>query len=236
MKIFELKVSLIFLAAGMVGLYVLSSHSSLKSSKSVKLIPPPSYFKDFNFGFADLLGASLWIRYLQDSDYCEVDSERSYNPKKDLAEILSTNVPESRCHLGWSYQIIDLITELAPKFSYPHKFGALNLNVVVDDREGARRIYEKGMGRFPSDFSLYMGAAYLYLFEIQDPKRAAELLHKAYLHGGSPYLARLAARVYSKAGKRELGISVLEDYLENNPSGENADKARERLEELRAEK
>lgn len=220
---------------GIIGVFSLSDVSSKTEFENSNPVPIPRFLKTVTLGYNNAVASAYWLKLLQVEDPCISKGKASYNSGKGLDMALAEKMAPSRCHLSWTYDAVDLVTELSPHFMYAHQFGSIYLNIVIDDREGSRRIYERAVQRFPSQFRIFLGAAYLYLFEIQDPKRAAELLHQSYINGGPPWLARLAARVYSKSGQRELGISVLREFIEDNNSGEHADKAKERLEELLAE-
>ncbi len=132
--------------------------------------------------------------------------------------------------------MLSTITDLAPRFKVPYKAGAIGLSVGVDDREGARIIFEKAIKQFPEDWTISYAASYHYLFEIQDPVRAADLLMQASRYGGPPWLPALASKLYSASGRQELGRSVIEEYLKTNPEGEGATRARKRLHELNSER
>ena len=62
-----------------------------------------------------------------------------------IEEILDAEIVEARCNEGWVYHMLDRITDFSPKFLYAYVHGGLLLSVLVDDREGARQIFEKGL-------------------------------------------------------------------------------------------
>src|SRR5207237_10277851 len=102
-------------------------------------------------------------------------------------------------------------------------------------RDGAKLIYDKALVRFPDDWNLSYQAAYHYLFEMQDSRKAADLLVKASESPRAPFFLRgLAARLYALDGQALMGISVLREYLDRNPVGDGAKHARKRLRELEA--
>ena len=126
--------------------------------------------------------------------------------------------------------MLDRITELSPDFQGAYQLGALFLSVVVDDRRGAQLLFEKGLRRFPENGSLAYQAAYHYLYELQDPHRAAQLLEMAGRSGVTPpWVFSLAARLYSKSGQVELGIQVLEEALRKDLQGFGKERVQKRL-------
>lgn len=189
-----------------------------EQQKSLHLAPPAQQIKNFTFGYSDILADLFWLRVLQKFDYCEnEDSPRALNQGLDIEAILDYEMPPSRCHKGWVFQMIDRITDLSPSFRYAYAAGASLLSIAVDDREGARIIFEKAMRKFPKDWSIIYRAAYHYLFEIQNGSRAAILMEAAAKNGAPGWVISLSSRIHTKMGKVELGITVLQDFLKKNP-------------------
>ena len=179
------------------------------------LIPPPTQLKYFNFGYRETTSDSLWLRVIQDMDAC--------NEKRDI-----TKGVVEKCNRGWTFQMIDLITDLTPMFKAPYIFGATNLSVLVEDGPGATAIFEKGLRQFPKDWSLQYRAAFHYMSEDKNLTRAAELLILAFENGGPRWLPSLAGKLYTEAGQAFLAKTVLEEQLAKMPPDEGM---RRRLEE-----
>lgn len=202
--------------------------------------PKPNPIKltpQMTFGYEDIVADVMWIQTIQDFDYCEGPrKEKAANRGVTFEQALANKNISSRCNQGWVYQMLSVITDLAPRFKKPYTAGAVSLSVGVDDREGARLLFEKALKQFPTDWSLAYAAAYHYLFEIQDAARAADLLLQANRYGGPTWLPVLASRLYSASGRQALGRSVIEEYLKTHPEGDGAKRARERLKQLDAEK
>lgn len=172
------------------------------------LIYPPADMKYFTLGYRLTTADLLWLRVLQDFDVCDQVAPKSRQEPG-----------QARCNRGWVFSVIDTITELDPKFKVAHVTGADLLSIAVDDREGARLIYEKSISRFPDDFQIPYRASYHYLFEVKQPKRAAELLIEAGRRGAPPWVFSLAARLYSREGQAALAESVLKSTLEEGRAG-----------------
>ncbi|MFK8138653.1 MAG: hypothetical protein AB8E15_09860 [Bdellovibrionales bacterium] len=173
-------------------------------------IYPPSNLKHFTFGFDSVLADLFWLRVIQDIDYCENETGvKSVNSGTDIDSIVAKELSSSRCNMGWVYQMVDLVTELSPRFRRAYRIGAEVLSVGVDDREGARRIFDKGVKQFPKYWMLHYSAAYHYLFEIQDKERAADLLVSASKNGGPYFLAIMASSLYQKDGQKAVALSLL---------------------------
>ena len=184
---------------------------------------PPEDIKYFTLGYNDALAGVLWIRALQNFDFCEggkyQDSDYSVPntaEKNKLKAVLQRKMKASKCHLGWVYSMLDAMTEIQPRFKIAYETGATFLSVVVDDREGARRIFEKGLKIYPEEWRLSYAAGYHYLWEIQDAERAGALLLQSLNSGGPQHLASLAAGLYTEAGQAEFARSVLVENLKKD--------------------
>lgn len=205
-----------------------------------KYLKPPAALKDFTFGYNDFLASLLWIRLLQNFDYCETGkySETDYvAPERTdnrIEGIIERKIKPSKCNKGWVYSMLDVISEIQPKFDLVYDTGAMFLSVVVDDREGARLIFEKGLKHYPNDWNLNYHAGYHYLWEVQEPKRAAELFHQAAQNGAPQWAVALSAALYTKAGQAQLAKTILENALRNNPKGKDEERIKARLQEVDA--
>lgn len=162
---------------------------------------------------------------IQDFDICD------QRKKTDVSA--QELVEHSLCNKGWVYSVLDAVTQLSPRNELPYIIGGTILSVLVDDREGARLIFEKGVHALPNDWSIAYRAAYHYLYEVKDNQRAAELLEHAGRHGAPPWVFALSARLYTDLGRAELGISILEDALQRDYKGYGTERLKERLTELK---
>ena len=229
----ESGLAIVFLLIGFAGLAITSSLFSKidVSEQNVYLIPPKEMIH-FSFGFQEAIASVMWLRLLQDIDICNQGEVKAYNKGVSVDEILAFEMPKSRCDEGWVYHMLDRITDFSPRFRYAYSDGGVILSIVVDDREGARKIFDKGLEVFPENYNLNFNAAYHYLIEIRDPVRSAELMLKTYKLGGPAWLPILAARLYAKGGMKEAGITLLNGLIEENPDSAFAEAAQDRLEEM----
>lgn len=209
-----------------------------KARKKNFLSPPPQ-IKYFTLGYNDMISGMLWIRLLQDIDFCEggrVQEGDFVLPSKNELDktkgVLERPIKPSRCHKGWAYQMLNTISEVHPTFKLAYDPGATYLSVIVDDREGARLMFEKGLQKYPEDWMINFKAGYHYLWEIQDARRSAVLLDKAGKTGAPPIVVALAAALYNRTGQAQLAKVILEDALAKNPTGIAADRIKIRLEEV----
>ncbi|WP_413582079.1 tetratricopeptide repeat protein [Bdellovibrio sp. HCB288] len=163
-----------------------------------KYIAPPPMLERFTFGYSEIMADTIWIRAIQDMDYCDEVSGK-------VGEV-------SVCaNDSWLYKMIDTITNLSPKFRAPYAVGSLALTILITDVDGATKVFEKAVKEFPSDWPILYRAAYHYMYEVKDNKRAAELLIQAADHGAPPWTRTLAGRLYSDSGNLDLAKSLLQN-------------------------
>ncbi|RYZ79021.1 MAG: hypothetical protein EOP06_27955, partial [Proteobacteria bacterium] len=115
---------------------------------SAQLLVPPSQMKFFTFGYQEVVADSIWLRVIQDFDTCGKMINENVTPiEKDPVR---NNVVQrvGKCERSWAFQMIDSVTELAPKFRMAYATGAVVLSVAVDDVEGAARIFDKAVLNF----------------------------------------------------------------------------------------
>lgn len=171
---------------------------SLNRGSSVRqLIAPPKQLEHFTFGFNEAVADTMWIRAIQDFDYCD-------------------NQTGKVCGGSWLYQMLDSVTNLSPQFRIPYAAGGLALTVIISDVDGATKFFDKGVKAFPHDWPILYRAAYHYLYEIKDRKRAAELLIQAGQNGAPPWVFTLAGRLYSDSGEMALAENLLQEMKDSN--------------------
>lgn len=164
------------------------------------LIPPQT--QHFSFGMKEQMADTLWVRALQDFGYCE--------------QPLAKQVCRAN---SWVFRMLDLITDLAPKFRMPYATGGLTLSIVVNDQSGASVIFDKGVAAFPSDWPILSRAAYHALYEEKNKTKAAGLMERAAKAGAPPWYYLLAARLAKDEGDVNFGVSLLEE-LQKDPQAD----------------
>ncbi len=229
----EFKFYIFVLFAGLVGLYFFQIDKTVYVFKRGHVHPSPG-IKFFTMGYDNLLTGAMWISMLPEDGTCDqTDSkEVSYNGGTTLKEVLSKHLKPSRCHLSWVYEMLNVMSILTPRFYSIYSIGGTLLSVIVDDREGAKLIFDKGVKEFPTDWRITFQAGYHYLYELQNAKRATELLTMSYLHGGPSYIPSLLGGLYTEMGQLSFAKKVIEDFIKTHPGGMLEDKAIERLKEV----
>ena len=106
-----------------------------KQRKKAFYFAPPKIIKHFSFGFRELYADILWMRLLQDIDFC--------SSKKGLP--IYDGKTKYQCEKGWSYKMTEAITELAPRFLSPYEIAGSIMSVIMGDKKGAGKIYDKAL-------------------------------------------------------------------------------------------
>ena len=181
-----------------------------KKSKKPFYFAPPEVIKYFSFGFPDLYADILWMRLIQNIDFC--------SSKKGLP--IYDGRTKYQCEKGWSYKMTVAITELAPRFLAPYEIAGSIMSVIMGDKLGAKKVYDKAVKVFPNNWRIHFSASYHYLMEIKDEKKAAKLLIKTADLGGPLWLYALAAKTYQKKGQLLLAKEILSQAIKKDPMGQ----------------
>ncbi|MNL16533.1 hypothetical protein D3C87_1375830 [compost metagenome] len=88
------------------------------------------------------------------------------------------------------------------------------------------------MKAFPTDWPILYRAAYHYLYEVNDKKRAAELLIEAGKNGAPSWVFSLAGRLYSDTGKLDLAKALLEQMIREKHDPAIIDRVRKKIESI----
>lgn len=173
------------------------------------VVAPPRSLLYLNFGFQRIIADSLWLRWLQDVDLCRLSGEFGANREEKNRRVIDPKLNYGKCEKGWSFEILDRITDLDPSFKLAFSFGSLMLSVIVKDIQGATILLEKGMIRYPNNWPMFQKAAYHFMFEDKKPEKAVAALKGVVKNGGPVWYANLAAQIESQSGRELFAL----DYL-----------------------
>ena len=196
-----------------------------KKNKDHFYFAPPQIIKYFSFGFSDLYADILWMRLIQNIDFC---SSKKGIPVYD-------GKTKYQCEKGWSYKMTLAITELAPRFLAPYEMAGAIMSVIMGDKLGAKKIYDKALKMFPQNWQIHFSASYHYLVELKEETQAAKLLIKTADLGGPFWLYALAAQTYKKKGQLLLAKEILKQALEKDPTGKYKPAFKIRLKQVEEE-
>ena len=175
---------------------------------------PPNIIRHFALGYHEWIADLLWIRFLQDSDFCSM-----------AQGVPVYNGNFKQCDLGWSYRLADAITELAPRFKSVYKVSSVLMSIFVGDQKGAERILRKGLAEFPKDWQMNFYATYFYSVEVPQPHRAVYYAHRAANNGGPSWLQHYTFTNHQQPGSSLfIKKTILQQLLERNPIPRQKDK------------
>jgi hypothetical protein len=177
------------------------------------LSAPAKEIKYFSVGLKINLASALWMRILQNSDYCE------------------QKINQTECvGKSWLFQNLDLATDLDPMFEPAmYRMGALALTIIISDYAGASIIFDRGVLQYPKDWSLLYAAAYHAHFEEKNLVKAAELYFSAAKNGAPDWIHTMAGRLAIEGGGIDYAKKILQTMIDTNQDEKYVKRLREKL-------
>jgi tetratricopeptide (TPR) repeat protein len=170
-----------------------------------------SVYRSLLFGYDALAGNLLWIRFLHRSPV--------------------EKVPPGQ--YSWVYLDMDTISTIDPNFEEVFEAGGIFTSVIVEDKEGARKLLEKGVSLHPNNWRIRANLAYHYRNELNLPELAEEQNLAASRIPGAPWIFSVAAAgSLERTGRNELAIRLLKEVLESVKSEEGRKRIEARIREL----
>ena len=163
-------------------------------------LPPPSAVKYLSAGMSFQFADSLWLRALQDFDYCE------------------QKINEIDCKAkSWLFQTLNLATELDPQLEPSmYRAAGLALTVIISDYAGASVIFDKAVRHYPKNWNIAFAAAYHALYEEKNKIKAAQLYEKAAQNGAPTWVYSLAGLLAADGGEEQYSEQILEGMIATN--------------------
>lgn len=189
----------IFFVLAVISFELITFFAKPKPIKRTDYLAPPTIVKNLTFGLARQESDSFWLRALQDFDFC--DQPVNGNECKGKS---------------WLYNILDLASDLDPKFYEVTYFGGLALSVIISDYEGATKIFEKGVREFPNKWQLNYAAGYHAYFEEKDKLKASKLFFAAGKNGAPDWVQVSAGKFAADGGDRELAHKILNEMIKSS--------------------
>ncbi len=222
------KVVLGLLFCGLLGLVALSNSylpATSQVRKSEPVLIPPALLERFTFGYNELIADLLWLRAIQDFDFCGRKITR-YNEDLKKDEVV--------CNSGWLFKMLDAATRVAPRHRILYTRGAVYLSVIVSDRDGAATLLARGAETLFDHWYVLYCAGYHFHLEMKDDVKAAFYMNEAAKYGAPNWVVLLSAKLYSAGGRAEFGLKALEQFYGTLPFEEWPTRAIERWRELEA--
>lgn len=168
-------------------------------------LPPPVAIQHLSVGMKTQLADSFWLRAVQDFDFCE------------------KTINENECQgKSWLFQVLNLATDLDPKFAPAmYQFAGLALTVLVSDYPGATVIFDKAVAQYPDNWELNYAAGYHALYEEKDKVKAARLYKAAGDYGAPKWVYSLASGLSNEGGDREFAQLILQTLEKSTGSADS---------------
>jgi tetratricopeptide (TPR) repeat protein len=174
------------------------------------------------------------------SDYpLQVKEEVRFVPQKEVVEILSLDhrgfaadmlLIQAILHTGslmwkpvshqfdseWSYQLMDTLTSIDPRYLTAYLFCGMGLVHGPKDVALARPLLERGMTYFPQNWELPFWIGYNYYVYFEDYEQAGEYFWRAAHCPGAPnsFLSLMLSSL-NKGGHYERAILVLKSLIDS---------------------
>jgi tetratricopeptide (TPR) repeat protein len=189
-----------------------------EEQKRSEYLPPPVAVKYLSVGLSYQLADSLWLRALQDFDYCEI----------------KTNEKECKAK-SWLFQTLNLATEIDPKLQPTmYSSAGLALTVIISDYVGASIIFDKAVRQYPKNWNIAYTAAYHALYEEKNKAKAARLYEKAAQNGAPSWIYSLAGRVALDNGDEAYSRQILEGMIVTNQDEKIIKRLKDKIAEIEA--
>lgn len=176
-------------------------------------LPPPVAVKYLSVGLKYQLADSLWLRALQDFDYCD---------KK---------INQTECRgQSWLFQTLNLATEIDPVFeALMYRSAGLALTVIISDYAGASVIFDKAVQHYPDNWNVTYVAAYHALFEEKNKLKAARLYEMAAKHGAPTWVYAMAGRLAREGGESSYAKQILQGMIDANLDPKIIDRLKKKI-------
>jgi tetratricopeptide (TPR) repeat protein len=116
----------------------------------------------------------------------------------------------------WSYKMMDVVTDLDPKFYMAYLFSIMGLVHNLQDVRLAEPIVQKGMKQFPDSWELPFWAGYGYFNYLGEYKKAAKYMWQAYEKPHAPkYFLALMFAALKKSGDYRKAIVALKMIMDS---------------------
>lgn len=196
--------------------YVSQRLYPVKIKERIRIVPPKKTVEILDFDHDGLAADLLFIQVVLHS------GSLSWKP---------LDIPFDS---QWSYQMIDLVTRLDPKYYSAYLFTGMGLIHSVKDAERARPILERGMRQFPKDWEIpfWIGyGAYVYL---QDYETAGIYFwQSANLPNAPKSFLSLMLSSLKRGGRYKKAVLALKRLIENTKDANRIRVYKKRIQRLR---
>jgi hypothetical protein len=135
----------------------------------------------------------------------------------------------------WLAHILNLVTDLDPRYRVVYYFGGLVLAVEASQVDESTALLKKGMKNLPEVWKFPFFVGFNYLYYKGDAASAAEYISRAATLPESPeYLPRLAASLYARSGRTDAAVAFLQTMERTVDDERLRGNLRRKIEDLKA--
>ena len=173
-------------------------------SDQIRFLPSGKALNVVSLGYDELLADLLWVRATLMFGAKHGESDEQW--------------------YSWLYHMVDLATDLDPRFRAAYKYGATMLRVDGVFIDQSSMVFAKGSHALPDEWYFPFGIAMNYYIQKEDTRLAAAYMRTAASLPGAPfYLANLAASLMDDSHQLENALVFLEQEYEVVPEGRARD-------------
>ncbi len=191
-----------------------------REKKKIDLYVPQT-ISFVTFGYRNLFSDFLWIRAIQDFDYCE---SKTIQPDQKNATCKD---------FGWVYSILNGIFHLEPEFKMAQRTGPLVMSVLVEDIAGASRLFWQAYLNFPTDWVLSYRFGYHAYAEMGDSKLAGYMFLQSAKNGGPAWLFELSSSLLKDGGNHFVLDQIVQGMSQGGIDPELMERVRAKLKKSR---
>ncbi len=192
-----------------------SYKSRAEKIEALRLLPPGRYIKPLVLGYNQMAADLIWLRAVQLIGERQI-SQEGYD---------------------WIYHVLDVVTDLDPKFDSAYQAGGIVLATLGNQVDKSNALLEKGLKENPKVWQIPFYLGFNHFFYLKNYKVAADYMSIAGQLPGSPrYVPFLASRLYTQAKDPETGMKFLSKVYENTRDERIRAKIEVRIKELKVEK
>lgn len=189
--------------------------SAVRMEGKELFIPSSRFLKPASLGFDTMVADLYWLRTVQ---YIGDD----FWFKKRYPQL---------------FQLIDLVTDMDPKFEYAYEVGGIILSVYSRRIDESIKILKKGYRQNLGYWEIPFFLGFNYFYYLGDYEKAARYLTEASRLPRSPaYLPKLAAKLYAKAGDPDTAIEFLTQVYRSTDDERMKKEIEERIKEVMVER
>ncbi|MFQ5901128.1 MAG: tetratricopeptide repeat protein [Thermodesulfobacteriota bacterium] len=164
-----------------------------KGEKDFMYVPSGKFFRIASLGFEQMFSNLYWLKTVQHI------GDKAWENKG----------------FPYLYPLLDLVTDLDPKFAYAYEMGSVVLAVYAQRIDESIAILEKGYDQDLDYWEIPFYLGFNLFYYRGDYEKAAVYIAKAAELPDSPaYVPRLAARLYAEAGNPDTAIEFLKSVYE----------------------